>query len=70
MQVNNDKIDNSINTGSTYSRSKIRGDRKDGWILKDIGSFTKLVPHLMSSRNSSAIYFKEKIDVTTFVRYV
>ena len=42
----------------------------DGWILKDLSSFTKLVPHLMTSRNSSAIYFKEKIDVTDFVRYV
>lgn len=57
-------------TESSYPRKKRRGDRMDGWILKDLSSFTKLVPHLMTSRNSSAIYFKEKIDVTDFVRYV
>jgi hypothetical protein len=56
--------------GSSYPQEKRRGDRKDGWILKDMSSFTKLIPHLMPSRNSSAIYFKEKIDVTDFVRYV
>jgi len=57
-------------SGSSYGRKKRWGDRKDGWILKDLSSFTKLVPHLMTSRNSSAIYFKEKIDVTEFVNYV
>lgn len=55
---------------SSYPQKKRRGDRKDGWILKDLSPFTKLIPHLMPSRNSSAIYFKEKIDVTDFVRYV
>lgn len=55
---------------SSYPQKKRRGDRKDGWILKDLSPFTKLIPHLMPSRNSSAIYFKEKIDVTLFVRYV
>lgn len=56
--------------GSSYPRDKRRGDRGDGWILKDLSSFTKLIPHLMTTRNSSAIYFKEKIDVTKFVGYV
>lgn len=57
-------------TGSSYPQKKRREDRGDGWILKDLSSFTKLIPHLMTSRNSSAIYFKDKIDVTDFVRYV
>lgn len=58
------------NPKSVYDQKKRWGDRKDGWILKDLSSFTKLVPHLMTSRNSSAIYFKDKIDVTDFVKYV
>lgn len=70
MQVNDNNFDNNLNSRSSYRKNKIRGDRKDGWILKDISSFTKLIPHLMASRNSSAIYFKEKMDVTSFVRYV
>lgn len=64
------RIREDTDTESSYPRKKRRGDRMDGWILKDLSSFTKLVPHLMTSRNSSAIYFKEKIDVTDFVRYV
>lgn len=57
------------NSLKSYS-SKKRGDRKDGWILKDLSSFTKLVPHLMPTRESSSIYIKEKVDVTNFVKYV
>lgn len=62
--------ENKDNPESYHDRRKRRGDRKDGWILKDISSFANLVPHLMTSRNSSAIYFKEKIDVSNFVKYV
>ncbi|MDD1774838.1 MAG: hypothetical protein LUQ24_04855 [Methanobacterium sp.] len=58
------------NHASLYNRKKKRGDRNDGWILKDLSSFTKLVPHLMTSRNGAAIYYKDKIDVTSFVEYV
>ncbi len=64
------KKDEDPPSKSSYPQKKRRGDRKDGWILKDLSSFTKLIPHLMTSRNSSAIYFKEKIDVTDFVSYV
>lgn len=70
MQVNDDNVDNTINLKSSYRQKKVRGDRKDGWIIKDLSSFTKLVPHIMTSRNASAIYFKEKMDVTRFVEYV
>ncbi len=70
MEGNDNNIDNALNPGSAYRKHKIRGDRKDGWILKDLSSFSKLVPHMMTSRNASAIYFKEKIDVTSFVEYV
>jgi hypothetical protein len=58
------------NPKSSYDRKGRWGDRREGWILKELSSFNKLVPHLMTSRNSSAVYFKEKIDVTDFVRYV
>ena len=61
---------NHVNPKSYYPNEKRWGDRKDGWILKDLSSFSNLVPHLMTSRNSSAIYFKDKIDVTDFVKYV
>lgn len=61
---------NESNPKSSYRKEKTWGDRKDGWILKDLNSFTKLVPYLMTSRNSSAIYFKEKIEVSNFVKYV
>lgn len=61
---------NRSNLKSSYGKEKQWGDRKDGWILKNISSFSNLVPHLMTSRNSSAIYFKEKIDVSNFVKYV
>ncbi|MGL4669170.1 MAG: 2-oxo acid dehydrogenase subunit E2 [Methanobacteriaceae archaeon] len=56
-------------TVKSYSGKK-RGDRKDGWILKDLNSFTKLVPHLMPTREAASIYIKEKVDVTNFVKYV
>lgn len=62
--------ENQVNPISTYPKEKRWGDRTDGWILKDLSSFSTLVPHLMTSRNSSAIYFKDKIDVTDFVQYV
>ncbi|HOI39149.1 MAG TPA: 2-oxo acid dehydrogenase subunit E2 [Methanobacterium sp.] len=61
---------NKFNSRSSYPGEKRWGDRKDGWVLKNLSSFSNLVPHLMTSRNSSAIYFKEKIDVTDFVMYV
>ncbi len=64
--VNNDQI----NLKSHYPKKKRWGDRKDGWILKNLNPFSNLVPHLMTSRNSSAIYFKDKIDVTDFVYYI
>jgi len=70
MQVNDNNINNTTNHGSSYRQKKVRGDRKDGWIIKDINSFNKLLPHIMTSRNESAIYFKEKMDVTSFVEYV
>jgi len=66
----NDNIDSNPNQGLAYRTKKVRGDRKDGWILKDLSSFSKLVPHLMTSRDSSSIYFKEKLDVTLFVEYI
>lgn len=55
---------------SLYNRENQRGDRKDGWKLKNLSPFTKLVPHLMTTRNGAAIYYKDKIDVTSFVEYV
>ncbi len=61
---------NQDNSKSEYPKEKRWGDRKDGWILKDLSSFSNLIPHLMTSRNSSAAYFKDKIDVTDLVHYV
>ncbi|MGL6298409.1 MAG: 2-oxo acid dehydrogenase subunit E2 [Methanobacteriaceae archaeon] len=66
MAKNNSKADSS---NKSYD-NKRRGDRVDGWILKDLSSFTKLVPHLMPTREAASIYIKEKVDVTNFVKYV
>lgn len=70
VEIQENHKNKAVNNPKSYERKKIWGDRKDGWILKDLSSFTKLVPHLMTSRNSSAVYFKEKLDLTNFVRYV
>ncbi len=45
-------------------------DRTDGRKLRNLSSFTALMPYLMRGRNESAVYFSKDIDVENALRYV
>lgn len=46
------------------------GDRKEAKRVRNIDSFTTIVPYLMQTRSGSSIYFKDYIDATNLVKFV
>lgn len=63
--IKNDSIESRA-----YKREKLKGERWDGYLVKNIPSFQKLMPYLMKTRNGSSIYFKETFDATKIVEYL
>ncbi|MGL4669515.1 MAG: 2-oxo acid dehydrogenase subunit E2 [Methanobacteriaceae archaeon] len=67
-KTNEDKY---TKTNETFlNKKKRRGDRSDGWILKELNPFTIMVPYLMKTRTGSSLYIKEDIDMTKFLEYI
>lgn len=46
------------------------GDRKEATRVRNVDSFTKIVPYLMPTRDASSVYFKDDIDVTNLMAFV
>ena len=55
---------------SKFDRKKRRGDRKDGWRVRNIDSYAKFVPLLMPDRDAASIFFKETVEATQLIRFV
>lgn len=45
-------------------------NRKDGKIVKNIGSMNVLMPYILPKRRDSEVYINQKLDVTNLVKYV
>jgi hypothetical protein len=45
-------------------------DRPDGTPVSPLSPMRKLIPHLMPSRNGSAVYFEQHVDVTDTLTYI
>lgn len=53
------------------SKQKKRwGDRKEATWVRNVDSFTTIVPYLMPTRNASSVYFKDYIDATNLMNFV
>lgn len=53
-----------------YKREKQKGERWDGYLVKNIPSVQKLMPYLMKTRNSSSVYFRDTFDATNLVNFL
>ena len=51
-------------------RKKRFGDRKDGYLLRDIDPMHLFVPHLYPNRADSECFVTEQIDITNLLAYV
>jgi pyruvate/2-oxoglutarate dehydrogenase complex dihydrolipoamide acyltransferase (E2) component len=58
------------NSTRAYKREKQKGDRWDGYEVKDLDPFQKLIPFLMKTRSGSSNYFKESYDASEIVKYL
>ena len=65
--------DNKIETyDSTRAkkREKQKGDRWDGYEVKNLDPFQKLIPYLMKTRNTSSNWINLSFDATEIVKYI
>ena len=46
------------------------GDRKDGWRLKKVDPFFRIIPHIMTERNDSQVFFSENIDLEETLKFI
>lgn len=69
MGGNNTKNNDSTESRA-YKRERKKGERWDGYLVKNVASFQKLMPYLMKTRNGSSIYFRETFDATNIVKYL
>lgn len=53
-----------------HKREKQKGERWDGYLVKNIPSVQKLMPYLMKTRNSSSVYFRDTFDATNLVNFL
>ena len=51
-------------------RERRRGDRKDGWLVRDIDSMHAIFPFAMPSRTANEAVMNEQIDLTAITRYL
>ncbi len=52
------------------NRKKRRGDRYDGWRIRNLDPMFTLIPYIMRSRLDSQIMFDEKIDITNLENFI
>lgn len=65
----NNNIDDS-NNERAYTRKRKRWERFDGYKVKNIPSFQKLIPYLMTTRDASTNYFETTYEVGEVVKYL
>lgn len=46
------------------------GDRKDGYLVKDVPGLQTIMGHLMPNRTDSEVYLNDKIDATELMKYL
>lgn len=51
-------------------RKKHWGDRKDGYLVKDVPGLQTIMGHLMPNRTDSEVYLSDKIDATELMKYL
>lgn len=66
--MNNDT--NDLDTERAYTRKRKRWERFDGYKVKSIPSFQKLIPYLMRTRDASTNYFEMTCDIGEVKRYL
>lgn len=44
--------------------------RKDGDLVRDVPAYRRIMPHLMRSRNESAVYFEQRVDANAAVAFI
>lgn len=51
-------------------RERQKGDRWDGYKVKNVGAYQRLVPFLMKTRDASSLFFMETYDATNLKKYL
>lgn len=51
-------------------RKKRRGDRKDGYLVRDIDSMHAIMPYMLPNRADSEAFLSETIDMTNVIDYI
>ena len=51
-------------------KEKKRGDRRDGYRVRDVDGMHSIMPHLMPNRCDAEVYIQEQMDVTALMRYL
>ncbi|AIO18952.1 2-oxoacid dehydrogenases acyltransferase (catalytic domain) [Candidatus Izimaplasma bacterium HR1] len=46
------------------------GDRSDGWRLRKVDPFFKIIPHIMKERNDAQVFFSENIDLEETLKFI
>lgn len=46
------------------------GHRADGTIIKNVGPFFKIIPHIMKKRNDSQVYYSQDISLSVLDDYI
>lgn len=46
------------------------GDRKDGWRLRKVDPFFKLIPYIMKERSDAQVFFSEEIDLEETLKFI
>lgn len=46
------------------------GDRKDGWRLRKVDPFFRIIPHIMTDRNDAQVFFSERIYLEETLKFI
>lgn len=52
------------------NRKKRRGDRRDGYLVRDIDSMHALMPYMLPNRTDNEAFLTETIDMTKVIEYI
>ncbi|MDR3223236.1 MAG: 2-oxo acid dehydrogenase subunit E2 [Methanobrevibacter sp.] len=67
---NTNSNDGNANVKKKYIRKRKRFERFDGYKVKSVHSFQKLVPYIMKPRTASSNYFEATYDMAEVVKYL
>ncbi len=46
------------------------GDRGDGWRLRKVDPFFRIIPHIMKERSDAQVFFSEEIDLEETLKFI